>query len=200
MAHLCSDFSWYIDFQRSMLNVESNRGKAKVTDVKFEHFSLNSLQKHDSTHQYKWFGNPNQKQFNFKSPGRKYFVASSILMHFDVWHHQMSFEKFLMLPIGTLSFLFLCQPMGSIKRHIMPPTHFSVTKPLQAILTGKQCNSCESISRKKNVYYTSWELNLNEHILPIKIISEDLFLGTYNIRTLSKTTTWKAYFVRLNHR
>ena len=47
-------------------------------------------------------------------------------------------KKILMLPIGTLSFLFFCQPIGSIKRcfkwHIKSPTHFSVTNPLQAIL------------------------------------------------------------------
>ena len=59
-------------------------------------------------------------------------------LHWSMWHHQMSFEKFLMLPIGTLSFLFFCQPIGTIKRcfkgHIKSPTPFSVTKPLQAIL------------------------------------------------------------------
>ena len=35
------------------------------------------------------------------------------LGHTETWHHQMSFEKFLMLPIGTLSFLFFCQRMGT---------------------------------------------------------------------------------------
>ena len=45
--------------------------------------SINSLQKQESTHQYKSFGNPNQKRFNFKAPGRKYFVATSLPMHFD---------------------------------------------------------------------------------------------------------------------
>ena len=59
-------------------------------------------------------------------------------LHWSMWHHQISFEKFLMLTIRTLSFLFFCQPIRSIKRcfkwHIKSPTHFSVTKPLQAIL------------------------------------------------------------------
>ena len=43
-----------------------------------------------------------------------------------------------------------------------------------ALRTLKKCNPCLLISRKKNVYHTSWELNLKKRVLLIKIISAGL--------------------------
>ena len=36
-------------------------------------------------------------------------------LHWNVWHHQLSFETSFVLPIGTLPFLFSCWPMGGMK-------------------------------------------------------------------------------------
>ena len=54
------------------LNVRFNKLAAKKKTPKLIYTAID-----------KKFGYPNQKRFNFKSPGKKYFVATSLPMHFD---------------------------------------------------------------------------------------------------------------------
>ena len=95
----CVDYFWCLVFCSEFIESKQKKGRRKISrsvkigtlawqlNVRLNKLAAKTRHHNQSAHQFiSSLETPNRKRFNFKSPGRKYFVATSLPIHFDAWN------------------------------------------------------------------------------------------------------------------